>query len=161
MKVNMIVQFGIGILSLLFATVMAWYEGSNIIQNPSEWRYSALFTRMIDGPVQNGREILQIDYFIYAAKYYPFFPIMMIISTVYLALLIGYQLCKGNKRRFRFFLLLFGCLVILFSGVMTSSPTSGIKLISRILLILSTVMLIYPLGRWMIRRLYLVGGKEF
>ena len=59
---------------LIFFTVAAWYEGSTILDNPWEWKYSAIFTQLLHGEVVNQHTISQLDYFVYAAKFKPAYP---------------------------------------------------------------------------------------
>ena len=84
-----VVQIIIGMLVLTGSTIVAWYEGSTIIDKPWEWRYSTPFSQLFKTEVVTGREISQLDYFVYAAKYEPLFPIMMVISLFYIVAVIG------------------------------------------------------------------------
>jgi len=72
-----IIQFGLITILLLFSTVAAWYEGSAILDNPWEWKYSTPFSQMLYGEVQSDSDISQLDYFVYAAKFQPAFPVIM------------------------------------------------------------------------------------
>lgn len=49
---------------MLFITsaLMSWYQGSNLIDNPDEWKYSAKFTNYFKGTVSNYEDIYQIDF---------------------------------------------------------------------------------------------------
>lgn len=49
--IRFITQFGVAAMLLLFSTAVAWYEGSAILDNPWEWRYSTPFTQLINGRV--------------------------------------------------------------------------------------------------------------
>ena len=80
-----LIQFGIISDLLLISTVAAWYEGSAILDNPWEWKYSTPFSRLLNGEVHNNSDISQLDYFIYAAKFHPTFPVIMVIS-IYICL---------------------------------------------------------------------------
>ncbi len=69
-------------------------SGSNLIDNPDEWKYSAKFTNYFKGTVSNYQDIYQIDFFIYAAKFYPTAFIVMLVSLLYMLILILYILFK-------------------------------------------------------------------
>ena len=73
-------------------------SGSNLIDNPDEWKYSAKFTNYFKGTVSNYEDIYQIDFFIYAAKFYPTAFIVMLISLLYMLILILYTLFKRKIR---------------------------------------------------------------
>nr|WP_308447216.1 YjdJ family protein [Alkalihalobacterium chitinilyticum] len=81
------IQLGIAITSLLFSTFASWYEGSAILDNPWEWEYSTPFSQLLYGEIQNANQISQLDHFVYAAKFQPTFPLIMVISGLYLILL--------------------------------------------------------------------------
>ena len=61
---------------LIFSTGVALYEGSAILEDPWEWKYTAIFSQMKNGQVENVNDILPIDYFVYAAKFVPTFPFL-------------------------------------------------------------------------------------
>ena len=69
-------------------------SGSNLIDNPDEWKYSAKFTNYFKGTVSNYEDIYQNRFFIYAAKFYPTAFIVMLISLLYMLILILYTLFK-------------------------------------------------------------------
>ena len=67
--VRFIFQFGAASAVFLFSTIAAWYEGSAILDHPLEWRNSTPITQLMNGSVHESSNILQWDFFIYAAKY--------------------------------------------------------------------------------------------
>ncbi|PGZ61796.1 hypothetical protein COE61_29115, partial [Bacillus thuringiensis] len=83
-------QLGASFLVFIFSTLISWYQGSNLIDFPDEWKYTAKFTNYFKGPVSNYKDIYQVDFFIYAAKFYPGWVIVMIISFIYMILLLVY-----------------------------------------------------------------------
>ncbi|MDE5414277.1 YjdJ family protein [Alkalihalobacterium chitinilyticum] len=119
------IQLGIAITSLLFSTFASWYEGSAILDNPWEWKYSTPFSQLLYGDVQNINQISQLDHFVYAAKFQPTFPLIMLISGLYLLILIGYQLFKSRKIRFVYFLSLLAGTLFILSYLVFNSPTIG------------------------------------
>lgn len=118
------VQLIVGFLTLVASTVIAWYEGSGIIENSLEWKYSTPFSKLFNVEIAVGREISQLDYFVYAAKFQPFFPTIMIVSGLYIVSVMTIYLLKHNRQ-----------LAMILSGL-----TSGLlMLISVFLLHASTV----------------------
>jgi len=84
-----ILQLSIETFTLAISTIIAWYEGSAIIEKPFEWKYSTPFTRLFNIEITNGYDISQLDYFVYAAKFQPFFPAIMMVSLLYILSVIG------------------------------------------------------------------------
>lgn len=87
---RLLIKFGTASILFFLSIVVAWYEGSTILDNPWEWKYSTPFSRLLYGEVHSASDILQLDYFIYAAKFQPTYPVIMVISILYLLILIGY-----------------------------------------------------------------------
>lgn len=123
--IRFIIQFGVASLLLLFSTTVAWYEGSAILDNPWEWRYSTPFTKLFHGVVSNPSDISQLDYFVYASKFQPTFPIIMILSSLYLLILIGYYILKQEKKWFSYYLTFLSGGLLLCSYFTFNSPTVG------------------------------------
>ncbi|OTW47920.1 hypothetical protein BK749_25830 [Bacillus thuringiensis serovar vazensis] len=94
LTINQMVQLGSSFMLFITSALMSWYQGSNLIDNPDEWKYSAKFTNYFKGTVSNYEDIYQIDFFIYAAKFYPTAFIVMLISLLYMLILILYTLFK-------------------------------------------------------------------
>ena len=91
-------QLIIGSFILAVSTFIAWYEGSAIIENSFEWKYSTPFTKLFNIEITNGHDISQLDYFVYAAKFQPLFPAIMTVSVLYILSVIGYYLIKRNTK---------------------------------------------------------------
>ncbi|WP_369812827.1 YjdJ family protein [Bacillus thuringiensis] len=102
MTINQMVQLGSSFMLFITSALMSWYQGSNLIDNPDEWKYSAKFTNYFKGTVSNYQDIYQIDFFIYAAKFYPTAFIVMLVSLLYMLILILYILFSKKIRRFKF-----------------------------------------------------------
>lgn len=81
-------QLMVGFLFFMFSTIIAWYEGSAIIENSLEWKYSTPFSKLLNIEITNGHEISQLDYFFYAAKFQPLFPSIMMFSALYMLVVI-------------------------------------------------------------------------
>ena len=123
--IRLIVQFGVGIILLLVSIFSALYEGSEITFYNEEWAYSTPFTHLFKGGVKFPEEILQLDYFVFAAKFRPFFPILAFISVVYLLTLVGYVIFKHNSKWFNYFLFFIGSMLFVFSLLLSNSVTIG------------------------------------
>ncbi|OFD37934.1 YjdJ family protein [Bacillus mycoides] len=96
MTINQMVQLGSACMLFITSALMSWYQGSNLIDYPDEWKYSAKFTNYFKGTVLNYEDIYQIDFFIYAAKFYPTAFVVMLISLLYMLVLILHILFKRN-----------------------------------------------------------------
>ncbi|HDX9669085.1 MULTISPECIES: YjdJ family protein [Bacillus] len=88
LTINQMVQLGSSFMLFITSALMSWYQGSNLIDYPDEWKYSAKFTNYFKGTVSNYEDIYQIDFFIYAAKFYPTVFVLMLISLLYMLILI-------------------------------------------------------------------------
>lgn len=137
MTSKIIFQFGLVIIILIFSTLGAWYEGSEVLDRPSEWKYSTPFTHLFSGGINDSNDILAIDYFVYAAKFKPIYPILMLINIVYLLTLLAYVCLKQNKRGLTIFSITLGGLLILFSLALYNSPTIGAQMLFYISLAIS------------------------
>jgi hypothetical protein len=62
---------------LIFSTGFAWYEGSKILDDPWEWKYTAIFFQKVNGQVKQASDILSTDHIVYAAKFLPTFPFFL------------------------------------------------------------------------------------
>jgi hypothetical protein len=91
------VQLGIALIFFIVSAIISWYEGSNLIWDSFEWKYSAKFTNYFKGSVSNSHDILQVDFFVYAAKFYPIPVIIMITSFGYMVLLSVYIILKRRR----------------------------------------------------------------
>ncbi|MEI2663178.1 YjdJ family protein [Rossellomorea sp. LJF3] len=93
-------QVGIGLLVFGFSTLVSWYEGSALLDHSWEWRYSAPFSEMVHGRVTGSNDIVALDFFVYAAKFSPLYPGVMITSASYLFILIGFGLLNKQVSGF-------------------------------------------------------------
>jgi len=124
---KIIIQFGLASIFLLLSTGATWYEGSTILEKPWEWKHTAIFSQMANGQVENINDILAIDHFVYAAKFAPTFPLVMLLSATYLIILVGYLLLKRKDKTFTYYLSGVGVLFLVLSGFVSKSPTTGLK----------------------------------
>lgn len=119
------IQYAFTLSVLVFSTFVAWYEGSELRDNPWEWKHSAIFSHMLYGSVTDSQDISQLDHFIYAAKFKPAFPILMALSFVYVVTLTGYVLLRRDVRKLTVFCFAFGVLLFVLGAVVANSPTEG------------------------------------
>lgn len=129
------IQFGVASCFLLISFFATLYEGSNILTDPWEWRYSTPFTQLFYGVVNNPSDISQLDYIVYAAKFHPTFPIIMFLSGLYLLVLIGYYTLKQEKKLFAYYLTFLGGGLLLCSYTISNSPTVGGRIMFSLFLI--------------------------
>ncbi|MGG3468666.1 YjdJ family protein [Neobacillus pocheonensis] len=134
MSFKIILQFILGLSLILFAAVVTWYEGSEIIDNPWEWKYSAPFSNMLNGEINGKQDISQLDYFIYAMKFKPVFPTVLLLSSLYFFILSGYLFLKRSLNKFCYFLRIIGALLIFLSTFLSNSPSMGAEVIRNTLL---------------------------
>lgn len=125
MSVKYFVQIIIAAFFLLLFSFCTWYEGSEILDNPWEWRYSTHFSQMLNDQVMDDQDISNLDYFVYAAKFKPVFPVLMVLTSSYLIILTGYALFKRSSKKIALFLAGFGVLFLISSGFVSNSPTVG------------------------------------
>ena len=91
------VQLGSACMLFITSALISWYQGSNLIDYPDEWKYSAKFTNYFKGTVSNYQDIYQIDFFIYA-KFYPTAFVVMLISLLYMLVLILHILFTRTRK---------------------------------------------------------------
>ncbi|MCA0970261.1 YjdJ family protein [Halobacillus litoralis] len=108
------------------AALAAWYEGSALLDRPWEWPYSTPFSHWEYGEVRSSEQISELDFFVYAVKFNPFYPGVMSICIVVFVGLIGYQLVKSKPKAFALFLMSTGLFYFLISvGLFQSHIMSG------------------------------------
>ncbi|WP_409303937.1 YjdJ family protein [Peribacillus sp. SCS-155] len=142
MSFKILIQLGLSIMFLLFSTFAAWYEGSQILDDPWEWKYSAIFSNFVHGQVENVREIIWVDHFVYAAKFMPAFPLLMLLSGTYLVFLVGYILFNRRHKVYFTFLTIIGVINLFLSWLLTSSSTEGLKMFQYSFLIIGILSIV-------------------
>lgn len=158
MSFKTVIQFGLASILLLLSSGATWYEGSTIVEKPWEWKHTAIFSQMANGQVENLNDILPIDHFVYAAKFAPTFPLLMLISATYLIILIGYILLKNKGRRFSYFLSGLGVLFVVLSGFISNSPTTGLKIFSVSFLLIGILTVVGALLRFLNNKIGLTSS---
>ncbi|MBO0998787.1 DUF4306 domain-containing protein [Bacillus sp. SD075] len=125
MTINKFSQMIIAALFFMVFTFCTWYEGSEILDRPWEWKYSTHFTHVNDDQTMDADDISSFDYFVYAAKFKPLFPFFMVLAALYFIILTGYILFKRSMKKMALFLLGLGVLLLLSNGFVSHSPTVG------------------------------------
>ena len=80
-----------------------------------------------NGQVESVIDILPIYYCVYAAKFAPTFPFLMLIGDTYSIILLGYILLEHKDKMFSYFLSCLGVLYLGLSSFVSKSPTDGLK----------------------------------
>lgn len=122
-------QIIIGLFILTISTFCAWYEGSAITDIHWEWKYSTPFSNLFNIEVVNGRDISQLDYFVYAAKFQPLFPVIMLISIFYIFNVASHYLITLQPKWGLIFGGLISCIILLFGSFIFNSSTVGGRII--------------------------------
>jgi Domain of unknown function (DUF4306) len=133
-------QIGLGVVVLFFSLFTTLFEGSEIVDRPFEWEYSTPFS----GYVADGSDISKLDYFVYAIKFKPTYPIVLAISLLYLLVVAGH-LFINRKQFYRLYLPILTVLQFICGGLMFSSTTSGAQLLSHVFIACGIVLVLSPL----------------
>lgn len=141
-----VLQLIVGIFTLAVSTCIAWYEGSTITGVTWEWRYSTPFSNLFNIEISNGHDISQLDYFVFAAKYQPLFPAIMMFSIFYILSVVGYYLLKNKPKWSVGFWGIIGCMILLFTGFIFDSPTFGGKIFFSITLVSGLISVAIAVG---------------
>ena len=118
-----IIQLGTSTILFLLFTFCTWYEGTEIMDVPWEWKYSAHFSG--GEKVTDQSMISTLDYFVYAAKFKPLFPSLMALTALHLFLLISWLAGKRQKKRMAAVLFTLTGGLFLSSVMLFDSPTQG------------------------------------
>lgn len=134
-----VLQIIVGICILAISTLFAWYEGSSLIDIPWEWKYSTPFSNFFNIEIGTGHDISQLDYFVYAAKYQPLFPLIMLLSIFYILTVFGFYLMKHRPKWGLIFGGFLSCIVLLLASLIFNSSTLGGRLFFWITLIIGLI----------------------
>lgn len=130
MKFKNIIFLTGAFLVFIFSTLASWYEGGQLRDISWEWKYSAVFSTWLNGPVNEADDILAIDHFVYAAKFEPLFPLLMAASLLFIIFQLSAWLLKDRKTTHIIFLSLMAVGLLLMSAMLLNSPTIGLALFS-------------------------------
>jgi hypothetical protein len=117
-------------VTFILGALVSWYEGGQLLDNPWEWKHTAVFSNWIQDGDTNADNILAIDHFVYAAKFEPLFPLLMAASFLWLVWQLAFWLFKRQRAARNVFLVLLAALSFSMSGVFYDSPTTGLRLFS-------------------------------
>ncbi|MFL8938041.1 DUF4306 domain-containing protein [Rossellomorea oryzaecorticis] len=137
---RVVTQIGLGVAVLLFSLFATLFEGSEIVERPFEWEYST----PLSGDVKEGSDISKLDYFVYAIKFKPTFPIVLAISMVYVLVVAGY-LFISRKRFYSLYLPVLAVLQLIVGWFMFSATTSGAQALSYVFIACGLVFLLIAL----------------
>ncbi|WP_211654950.1 DUF4306 domain-containing protein [Planococcus alpniumensis] len=130
MKFKNIIYLIGAFLVFIFSTLASWYEGGQLRDISWEWKYSAVFSTWLNGPVNEADDILAIDHFVYAAKFEPLFPLLMAASLLFIVFQLSAWLLRNRKTTHIIFLSLMAVGLLLMSAMLLNSPTIGLTLFS-------------------------------
>jgi hypothetical protein len=130
-----IFQYVLSFMILVFSTFASWYEGSELRDKPWEWKHSAFFSKVFNGEVTESSDISQLDHFIYAAKFKPIFPMLMMFSLTYIFILSGYLLLKHNTKKLVVFHFCLGIMFFSLGAMVSDSPAVGGKYFTSLFII--------------------------
>ena len=124
MRLRNIIQLASSVSALFLSTLGALYEGSSIQEDVFEWEWSTPFTLFTTNNISSADQISILDYLLYAAKFQPLFPSIMLLSFVYILILAGYIGIKNRQNHTFYFsilacVMMAGCLMILSDHVET------------------------------------------
>lgn len=132
--------------ALLFFAVAAFfslYEGSQLDDVSWEWPHSAVFTNWLNGEVTSADDILAVDYLVYAAKFEPLFPVVMFVSGLIVFFQLSLWVFKAKKTALTLFMMAAALVLLVLSGILSSSPTDGLALFSNLFLGTGVLMMMW------------------
>lgn len=139
------IQLSVAVMVMLVSSLFTWYEGSAIIENPWEWKYSTPFSHLIHGEVMNPSDILSLDYFVYAAKFQPLFPLVMILSFMWIVTLLISHFLSRNSKQFISSLFAFGIGMLFLSLLMFNAHTPGGRVYFYMFLVTGLIYISYTI----------------
>lgn len=112
----------------ILAALISWYEGGQLRGEPWEWRYTAVFSNWANEGFTNADNLWVLDHFVYAAKFEPFYPLVMAISFFFVLFLLTFWLFRGRRGVRNAILLLVASISFLACYALFDSPTIGFQL---------------------------------
>ncbi|MCA1053999.1 YjdJ family protein [Rossellomorea aquimaris] len=143
------VQYASAITLLAVSSLFTWYEGSAIREHPYEWPYTAFFSQKIHGEVLTVSDISVWDHFVYAAKFSPLFPSLMIISIGYLLCLTGIIVFRNSERKMGIFHSVSSVMYGVLSFLLTDPSTTGGTVFMGIFSVLTIIHIILAVWTFM------------
>lgn len=138
MRLRTIIQLSVSLLFLFLSTLAALYEGSAIREDPFEWGWSTPFTLLTTDNLSHADQLSKLDYLIYAAKFQPLFPSIMLVSLIHLLILSTYLITQSPMKRTLYLSILVctmlaGSLMMLSNHVETKYFYVGILLVGTLI----------------------------
>ena len=134
MRLRMSIQLSVSLLFLFLSTLAALYEGSAIREDPFEWGWSTPFTLLTTDDLSHPDQLSKFDYLIYAAKFQPLFPSIMLVTLIHLLILSTYLVTKNQMKR-AYYLSSLACLMLTACLMMFSNHVETKYLYGVILLV--------------------------
>ncbi len=101
------------------------------------------FSTWMHGEVTAASDILAIDHFVYAAKFQPLFPFLMVSSALVIVFLLAGSVLKNKKTIMNGFLLTMAVLLFGASAGLADSPTAGLSFFASYFAILGISIFFY------------------
>ncbi|MFB4166145.1 DUF4306 domain-containing protein [Alteribacillus sp. JSM 102045] len=140
----MIVQLALASVLFIFATICAWYEGSEIFYKTFEWNRSTFFSNLNGNVIRSKDDIHVLDHFVYAAKFKPIFPLLMTFSLAYILFLVTFLINRNSLKLGKIIRGILGLFYFAVCILFLNSSTIGGKILLTSCLIIGTIFLIGP-----------------
>ncbi len=120
-----VVQMVAGCAVFFASAYAAFYEGSALADNSWEWSYSTPITGLTGGTIERAADISPFDYFYFAAKHEPFFPVVMMASVLYIAVICGFMMLRLKKSKAVLYFSMVAVICVGAAGVLLDATSSG------------------------------------
>ncbi|GAB2535665.1 DUF4306 domain-containing protein [Gracilibacillus alcaliphilus] len=131
-KSKLFIQLAVSFSFFWLALFASLYEGSYLLHDSSEWEHTP-FTHLLHNNPNLPSDISQLDFLVYAIKFYSFFPIICLISGLYFLTASLFALLQKNHLLFRKLFLIIGLLLCVTAVFLFSTLTIGTILFCTIL----------------------------
>ncbi|MFP7494628.1 DUF4306 domain-containing protein [Terribacillus saccharophilus] len=111
--------------AFIFFLTLSLYEGSNLVEDVFEWPRSTPFTHLLVSDPIFPQDIVWLDFFVYAIKFYPVYPIMTLICATLLLFLTIQKLNSSRKWYSSILEILFGFLILYTSASFFTADSFG------------------------------------
>ncbi len=144
MKLSTIISLSASLTLLCLSTLASFYEGSALRDDPFEWGWSTPFTMLTTDTISHPDQLSRVDYLVYAAKFQPLFPAIMLLCILTILILVSYISINNQVKRAYYFSILAcvlatGCLMVLSNHVETKFIFAGILLMGVLVSILLAI----------------------
>ena len=132
---NIITQLIAAFVLLITTAFFSWYEGSALLDDPWDWKYSTPISHLLNGSVKGPADISNLDFFVYAAKFHPVFPLIALALLIYILCLACYLFARKSRERVRNTFAVLGVLFIVCAALFSTSSSLGGKLAGAVFLL--------------------------